>query len=178
MENYDSLLLIAGGTGIACAVPYIKEQIRLSAADHDDGEEEDIESPRRRRDIHLVWAARESSFIVDVATRELQPAFSHEEFSVSFHSTSALSGDTFKIQTTSRAATSQDTDTHIDIRPGRPDLHQIILEHAREASASKRSTAVVVSGPTKMADEARAAVLDAMHKGYKGVVFREESFSW
>lgn len=166
IENYDSVLLIAGGTGIACAVPYIKEQIRQSETAHDS-----IESPRR--DIHLVWAARESSFIVDVVTRELQAAVSsREEFTTSFHSTFATRRETFKIP----SATMNDMD--IDIQPGRPDLHQIILEHAREGSFTQRSTAIVVSGPTKMADEARAAVQDAMHKGYQGIVFREESFSW
>jgi ferric-chelate reductase len=168
IENYDSVLLIAGGTGIACAVPYIKEQIRQSESIHDG-----IESPRR--DIHLVWAARETSFIVDVVTRELQPALTREEFSASFHSTFATSSDAVKISSHNNAATH---DIDIDIRPGRPDLHQIILEHAREASITKLSTAVIISGPTKMADEARAAVQDAMHKGYQGLVFKEESFSW
>ncbi|CRG88183.1 plasma membrane ferric-chelate reductase (Fre2), putative [Talaromyces islandicus] len=164
-ENYDSVLLIAGGTGIACAVPYIKERIRQSETAHDD-----IEYPRR--DIHLVWAAREISFIVDVVTRELQSAItSREEFSASFHSTSATSSDTFKVPSTTH-------DIDIDIQPGRPGLHQIILEHARETDFTRRSTVIVVSGPTKMADEARAAVQDAMHRGYQGIVFREESFSW
>lgn len=172
IENYDSVLLIAGGTGVACAVPYIKEQIRQSEAVSDG-----IESPRR--DIHLVWAAREPSFIVDVVTRELQPALTTQEaFSALFHSTFATSSNTFKIPSHNSSATTTTQDMDIDIWPGRPDLHQIILEHAREASFTKRSTVIVVSGPTKMADEARAAVQDAMHKGYKGLVFREESFSW
>jgi ferric-chelate reductase len=85
--------------------------------------------------------------------------------------TFATGSDTFKVPSATH-------DVDIDIQPGRPDLHQIILEHAREASFTQRSTAIIVSGSTKMADEARAAVQDAMHKGYQGIVFREESFSW
>ncbi|KAH8693940.1 putative plasma membrane ferric-chelate reductase [Talaromyces proteolyticus] len=171
IDNYDSVLLIAGGTGIACAVPYIKQHNHHSVmSDYDK-----TETPRR--DIRLVWAARESSFIIDVATRELQnELISCEEFSASFYSTSAgLRNQRFKIPSNHNLGTA---DIDLDIQAGRPNLRELVLEHAREASDTQRSAVVLVSGPTTMADEARAAVQHAIRRGYRRIAFKEESFSW
>jgi ferric-chelate reductase len=75
--RYHSILLIAGGTGIACAVPYIQEHMRRGA-DKDD-HHKDFERLISNR-IGLVWAAREAAFVHDVASRELRDALLRDDY--------------------------------------------------------------------------------------------------
>lgn len=184
--KYGSVLLIAGGTGIACAVPYIQEHLR-HGADKDDVYE-DSERLNSNK-ISLVWAAREAAFVYDVASRELQDALSRDDFEASFYITAAHSSTsnthattTARIQPTS--SSSNDYDTHdpnlneANIHHGRPDIQNLILHHAQEAHDSNSVIAVVVSGPNTMADEVRTAIYLALRKGYRGITFHEESFSW
>lgn len=184
--QYDSVLLIAGGTGIACAVPYVQEHLRRSA-DKDDVYE-DSESLNSRR-ISLVWAAREAAFVHDVASRELRDSLSRDDFQVSFYVTAAHSNTsntqtttTARIQPTSSSSNYCNThDPHLnelDIHHGRPNIQNLILHHAQDAQDSNRSIAIVVSGPNAMVDEVRTAVYLAMRRGYRRITFHEESFTW
>lgn len=182
--RYDSILLMAGGTGIACAVPYIQEHMRRGA-DKDDGHK-DFERHISNR-IGLVWAAREAAFVHDVASRELRDALSRHDFEASFYITQATSAA--RIYPTSSSSSSSPSTNNdfptpftnlneLDIHHGRPDIQNLIFQHAQEAHDSKTSIAIVVSGPNSMADEVRTAVYLAMRRGYRGITFHEESFSW
>lgn len=188
--RYDSTLLIAGGTGIACAVPYIQKHLRRGGDQDDDYKEERL-IPNK---ISLVWAAREAAFVHDVASRELRDALSRDDFEASFYITAAQS-NTLNIQaiTSGRISTncssSSSSLNHYDpthdsnlnkfnIHHGRPDIQKLVLEYAQEAHDSNSSIAIVVSGPNAMADEVRTAVYLALRKGYRGITFHEESFSW
>ncbi|GES66786.1 FRE family ferric-chelate reductase [Aspergillus terreus] len=66
LSNYESVLLVVGGTGIAAAVPYIQDHLARCA------EMSETTQPFTR-DIHLVWTTRQEAFIQHVVTQDLEP---------------------------------------------------------------------------------------------------------
>jgi ferric-chelate reductase len=161
--RYESVLLIIGGTGIASAVPYIQDHIRRSAGGGEISEEE-----TRIRDIELVWTARQTAFLHDVASRELLPALGREDFQASFYATGV-----------SAAPPRRDlAGLGCEISTGRPHIQSLIMSRACDASAAGSTLAILVCGPAGMADEARAATHLAMRQGYRSIKYVEESFAW
>ncbi|PKX93593.1 ferric reductase family protein [Aspergillus novofumigatus IBT 16806] len=152
--KYESVLLIAGGTGIAAAVPYIQDHIIRSST-----------GQTSTQDIHLVWTARQPALVRDIAGRELEQALRRKDFRVSFYVT-AESMSPYEVM------------DGVEFGCGRPDLQAIITAHAEEARLSSSSVAVLVCGPSGMADQARAAVHQAMRRGFRSVRYVEESFDW
>jgi len=155
--NYESVMFVVGGTGIAAAVPYIQEHFRRSAS-----------SNTRTQGIHLVWTSRQSSFIADIITRELRPALARDDIRLSFYVTDANDigssrDDLFGLE--------------IELIAGRPDLASLVTQHVHEARLTDCSTAVVVCGPRGMANETRTGVHARLQQGYQ-VEYVEESFSW
>ncbi|KAE8342670.1 hypothetical protein BDV24DRAFT_150273 [Aspergillus arachidicola] len=167
--KYESILLIAGGTGIAAAVPYIQDHLaRCSSTD-------EAESPTRIQNIHLVWTSRQEAFVREVATRELTSALARDDFQASFYVTSATAARDSDECSTLREELSGKA---IEVGHGRPDLQALVLGHAHEAQLSDCSAAVLMCGPPAMADEVRTAVYRTMRQGYQRVRYIEESFSW
>lgn len=161
--RYESVLIIVGGTGIASAVPYIQDHLRRS----DEGWEENPENEKTRvRDIELVWTTRQAAFIHDVARRELKPALDRDDFSASFYATRDTS------------AYEDPNDFGYEVQGGRPHLQSLIMSRACDASSAESSLAILVCGPSGMADEARAATYLAMRQGHRSIKFVEESFTW
>lgn len=138
--KYESVLLIAGGTGIAAAVPYIKDHIIRSSTGR-----------TLTQVIHLVWTARQSALMRNIAGRKLNQALSREDFRVLFYVTS---------QSMSRDELMDD----MEFVCGRPSLQAIITARAQEARLSSSSMVVLVCSPSGLADEARAAVHQAMRR--------------
>ncbi|GFF31374.1 ferric/cupric reductase transmembrane component 2 [Aspergillus udagawae] len=154
LSKYESVLLIAGGTGIAAAVPYIKDHIIRSST-----------GQTSTQDIHLVWAARQSALMRDITGRELKEALLRRDFHASFY-------------VTSESMSQADIVDGVEYVCGRPDLQTIITAHAEEARLSSSSLLVLVCGPSGMADQARAAVHQAMRRGCRSLRYLEESFDW
>lgn len=154
--QYESVLFVVGGTGIAAAIPYIQEHLRRS---------ESASTTTQIREIHLVWTSRQASFIADVAKSELRWALTRDDIRASFYvtntSSSGLGHDVLGIELTS----------------GRPDLASLVTQHVHEARLSDSSTAVVVCGPPGMATETRTGVYARLRQGHE-VAYSEESFSW
>ncbi|KAK2867941.1 hypothetical protein FQN49_003310 [Arthroderma sp. PD_2] len=184
---FESVLLIVGGTGIAAAVPYIQDHIRRASS---------TGAGTFTKDITLVWSARQVSFMHQVASKELRPAFDREDFHFSFHSTSpeyktlsidAYSAttkatsfqDVFKADVTT-SGSSQDIATHpkYEVNYGRPDIKSTIINSAKSAKMVNSHLAVLVCGPATLADEARAAVHCAMLQGYRQIEYIEDAYSW
>lgn len=150
--NYESILFVVGGTGIAAAVPYIQEHFRRSAS-----------ANTRTQGIHLVWTSRQASFIADIAARELRPTLARNDIRLSLYVTNASNIDSSGLE--------------IELIAGRPDLASLVTQHVHEARLSDCSTAVVVCGPRGMANETRTGVHARLQQGYQ-VEYVEESFSW
>ncbi|KAJ5167554.1 uncharacterized protein N7482_006335 [Penicillium canariense] len=163
MWRYESVLMIMGGTGIASAIPYLQDHIRRCANGMDGISEETSQT----RDIELVWTARQSAFLCDIAHRELRPLLSREDFHASFYTT----------RPSERSCADLD-DLGYSVQMGRPHLQSLITSRACDASMAGIKLAILVCGPSGMADEARAATHRAMRQGYQSIKYVEESFTW
>lgn len=171
LHSYATVLLIAGGTGIASAVPYILSHV--SQTTH--------HNSTRTSNIHLVWTARQKAFIEDVCNEELAPALQREDFRASFFTTREPSGMDASALYDERAPEGKATKARlpeIRVRHERPDIRGLIAQAAREEEEVGGSVAVLVCGPAGMADEARSAVYEAMRGGCRGIRYFEEAFGW
>ncbi|KAI9039537.1 ferric reductase family protein [Aspergillus affinis] len=166
--NYESILFVAGGTGIAAIVPYIQDYLARSATA--DG------STTQVQDMQLVWTTRQAAFVRQLATGELSPALARSDFHASFYVTSP--GENY-IEEDSHPTTHNEVfDKDFEINIGRPDLQSCIISHAHDAQLHGCSALVLVCGPSAMADQARDAVYRAKRQGYQGIRYAEESFTW
>lgn len=156
--QYESVLFVVGGTGIAAAVPYIQDHLRRSAT-----------GTTRTLNVHLVWSSRQASFLVDIAAScNLQSALMRQDVRASFYATGrgGPAGDEATL-----------ADLNVEVSSGRPDLKSLVNEHARQARLSECTAAVLVCGPQGMAEETRGAVHGAMRQGFE-MKYVEESFTW
>ncbi|KAL4971909.1 ferric reductase like transmembrane component-domain-containing protein [Aspergillus desertorum] len=199
--KYDSVLLLAGGTGIASVVPYIRDHIARSGLRKDYGfssREADVDgdegkSRTRIKDMHLVWVTRQEAFLHRLVSTELRTALKREDFCASLYATCSScpslplprlprrqrisSSECSNISTLSHFELDDEGEVEVDIISGRPSLEKIVSVFAEEAHNGDCSAAVLVCGPQRMADEARRAVAGALKRGYQ-LVYVEESFSW
>jgi predicted ferric reductase len=165
MSSFDSVLLIAGGTGIASAVPYILEHMSLSES-----------GKTNTTYIHLLWTARQASLIQEVFARELRTATPRNDFTADLFFTRQSEGSKYTEEELER-----EVDEHFkmpELQYGRPDMAAAIAKAATRAELTGTKVAVLVCGPPAMADEARLAVHRALKRGCHGVEYHEESFGW
>jgi predicted ferric reductase len=170
LHNYESLLLIAGGTGISAVLPYMEEHIYRQSNASKPG------MNLRTRELDLILSSRNPEFIHDLCAQELRPMISREDIDMSFYSTDV-------VHTKAQVAEVDKIgeDVRVEVNKGRPDIKNAILEAARVnvAGGSRAGRlAVLVCGPAGMADEGRAAVYQAMKEGCRGIEYIEETFGW
>ncbi|KAF4307481.1 fre family ferric-chelate reductase [Botryosphaeria dothidea] len=192
--TYDATILVAGGSGISAAVPYLREHERqqrpagnrrgrgVEEREDDDDEEEEGqrgEAEAGSKRLRLVWAAREEPFIRDVVRRELRGGLASGCFAASLYCTSRGSRD--------RPAGSADEGAGaVRIEQGRPDVRGIIAETARAVCADrvgKRGRrrgriAVLLCGPPAMASGVEAAVRSCAEEFDCWLDYFDEVFSW
>jgi ferric-chelate reductase len=124
--------MIVGGTGIASAVLYLQDHLRRTC----DGPHHTNEKTRIR-EIELVWTAKQSALLRDIARRELAPVLAREDFRASLYTTGA-----------SIEPPPQDlNELGCTIQTGRPHLQSLIMRRACDASASDVSLVILVCGP-------------------------------
>jgi NAD(P)H-flavin reductase len=165
ISSFDSVLLIAGGTGIASAVPYILEHMSLSGS-----------GKTNTTYIHLLWTARQASFIHEVFARELRTVTQRDDFSADLYFTRQNEGPKHTDETLGRE--DDETLEMPELQYGRPDMAAAIAKAATRAEMTGTKVAVLVCGPPAMADEARLAVHRALKRGCHSVEYFEESFGW
>lgn len=164
LHSYDTVLLIAGGTGIAAAVPYILQHGVLSQG-----------RSSRTTSIHLVWTTRQIAFIESLCRNELAPFLGRQDMKTSFYSTRIAGALMLDDHAGSRLSEQGRADLDmLKISHSRPDVRSIVLATARENPAGR--TAVMVCGPAGMADGARATVHEAMRNGSQNLDYFEEAF--
>lgn len=66
----------------------------------------------------------------------------------------------------------------VHIHSHRPAVHDLIFECAEEWQARQARMAVICCGPGGMVDDARAAIVAAVSRGYNEIEFRPEMFNW
>ncbi|PWY86776.1 ferric reductase transmembrane component 4 precursor [Aspergillus heteromorphus CBS 117.55] len=186
LHTFNSILLIAGGTGIAAILPYILDHVSRTA-------EQRTGRTTRTTRIHLIWSCRQARIFSDVFDDDrLDHVWRSDALVADFFWTgSALTGDTVTVDL-ERDSLSGDGDLEVGVEnqtglfrsnrrfhSGRPDVGEIIASEARDARTSCTNLAVLASGPARMADDCRFAVYEAMRRGgWKDVEYFEEAFSW
>lgn len=168
LHTFDTVLLIAGGTGIAATLPYILDYAaRLKR-----------QTTKTTR-IHLIWSARQKGIFYTVFTKELSHVLECEGVQVSFFCTE--SAPVSPIESDKEVAVRSETKAAAsDMRfyDGRLDIRGAVETEAQMAYESRTRLAVLCSGPGMMADECRLAVYEAMRKGCHEIRYFEEAFTW
>ncbi|ETI24659.1 hypothetical protein G647_04028 [Cladophialophora carrionii CBS 160.54] len=187
LNAFETVVFIVGGTGIAGALPYILEHIRTTG--HAKMSTREGRLATRTRNITLVWSAKQSAMIRNIAAHELKPILGHGDIHVHLHATSSAemhsSSDVKRkemaiadmdLKTTTATNSTND---ELAISYGRPDIRQTILDlvnDVHDAGAAGGRIAILTCGPGGMADEARAAVHTALKQGKRAVEYIEETF--
>lgn len=159
--SYDSVLFIAGGSGIAAFLPYIQEFLRPRSS-----------HARRAKHIHLVWAARQYAFVRDILDTELAAASTSSRSHVKLDF--FITGPTPKaIKSDALGLDRLEGETNISYQ--RPVVESIIRGEVAEAAGT---LAVFVCGPAQLADDTRLAAVRVVGDGFDGLGYFEEQFGW
>ncbi|RAK74982.1 ferric reductase family protein [Aspergillus fijiensis CBS 313.89] len=175
LHTYHTLIMIMGGTGIACAIPYLQDHLA-----------------RRRRhattatvQVQLHWTVRQPAFVMELMERELADILASGEVQASFYCSRKGALEDERIPTLDSAkekgvSTGQKPLqlSAVTIRPGRAPIDQIIVEAGAVAAAENTRVAVVSCGPAAMADQTRAAVHAALKQGCRSMDYFEEAYGW
>ncbi|KAI9820943.1 MAG: hypothetical protein M1832_003415 [Thelocarpon impressellum] len=198
----DSVLFIAGGSGISAVLPFLHQLRHPQPALPRFGKTR-RSTTTMTKDMHVVWAVREQAFASGVVASELHVPSKrgNPTITLSIHVTGRTSsspplpaspsvGDdkpgrpSLSPTTTTLSEPGQDSQ-----RPHpptftfhRPDINAIVHGAARDASA-RGSLAVFVCGPAQMADQARRAAVEVVRMragagGAGAVKYYEEKFGW
>ncbi|EER42876.1 FRE family ferric-chelate reductase [Histoplasma capsulatum var. duboisii H88] len=123
LHTFENVILIAGGTGIAAALPHIEEHLRRTGSmpSHDtiliaqssvssrlpsspSSSSTSLLEPHlptdpprtRTSNITFVWTTRQAAFIHEVATRELGPALRRADITTQFYCTASSQSQTYR----------------------------------------------------------------------------------
>ncbi|OAA61843.1 ferric reductase transmembrane component 4 precursor [Niveomyces insectorum RCEF 264] len=221
---FDTVVLVAGGSGITSALPYVLEHVRRAGVGR-----------TKTTKLQLVWSTRQRAMIDYMTEGVLQPALVRSDFEPVFNCTDSTAvGNNEKkssrqqrnsafdekspveqeTQLRSDLVTASDSDsagaTHAVCEAGDKAIAQadvstpssassvinergsrgVLVSHARpdvcahiaalveQAKQTSSTIAVLVCGPSKMADDTRRAVFEAMRGGFLGIEYFEETFGW
>ncbi|KAL1297967.1 hypothetical protein AAFC00_006475 [Neodothiora populina] len=153
---FDTVILVAGGTGISAVTPYITEQIARS-----------YKGKTRTTDMRLMWSTRKARIVTSICTQELAAALPRSDLKLDVY----LTG---RVMHHDKVAMNN---AGITYHHGRPDLEATVAEVTRELGPTRRA-AVFVCGPSAMADNAREVVHAAMKRGCRNLEYFEDSFGW
>lgn len=166
--SFENVIFIVGGTGIAGAIPYLQEYDRLMASKS---------RAVLTRDITVVWSAKQSHIIRDVASRELRPFLNREDIHFKFYATRETKLATAAVGEPEKLSSSSNRE--IQISDSRPNIRQSIftvVDQVDSAGSRGGRIAIFTCGPAAMADEARLTAHEALKTGKQGLEYIEESF--
>ncbi|RYP72046.1 hypothetical protein DL769_004533 [Monosporascus sp. CRB-8-3] len=156
LHRFESVLFVAGGSGIVVLLSYL-EALGGSAAS-------------RTRRVRVVWAVREASFAASVLREDLRASYDGLDLSLDVYVTrgDGEGGDSGRFAETTK---------QFRVSRGRPYVRGEVEDAMRELG-DRGSLAVVACGPARMADDARKAVVDTLGRASSKVEYFEESFNW
>ena len=163
---YDTVLLLAGGSGISSVLGYL----RSSCADIAAGK-------TRTRHVHLVWAVRQPAFARAVLGADIRRAvaFAGDGLEVDVYVTGDVLSKAMEGKEESLWEEAQVANAVVHTG-GRPDMDPII--RAATAGARGRELAVLACGPAQLLDDARRSAVGVVADGHAGLGYFEESFGW
>lgn len=160
LHDYDTILFIAGGTGISPVLGYLQSLRVLS------------QNRSVTQKLYVAWASRHESFVSEVLNRELRVARVSTDTQVDVFVTSGK-GD-------GAALLSDGLTERISVHYGRPNAYKLVTALVNDdAPHNTESIAVFVCGPAGLSDDTRYAVKTIIGKrpGSK-IDYYEEEFGW
>ncbi|KAK8218391.1 ferric-chelate reductase [Phyllosticta capitalensis] len=180
--EHDSVILIAGGSGVGFAFPLLEYGIRRNLQLLSASNKEDAESRRyQRTQIQMVMTTRvpdvKEWFIAEVEHMLKTYGVTDEDVAVQAHAhltQRAQSADMEAVAKESRVEAN-----YVDVTRARPDVRAIVRAASQEQG---RSVAVVVCGPSELLYDVRNATADAQFEVVRGsgaqeVYLHSEHFS-
>ncbi|RYP05445.1 hypothetical protein DL764_003794 [Monosporascus ibericus] len=156
LHRFESVLFVAGGSGIVVPVSYL-EALGGDAAS-------------RTRRVHVVWAVRESAFASSVLREDPRDSCDGLDLSLDVYVTTGEGGG-------GDAGRLAEVAKRFRVLRGRPYVRGEVEDAVRELG-DRGSLAVVACGPARMADDARKAVVSMVGRGRPRIEYFEESFNW
>ncbi|RYP91316.1 hypothetical protein DL770_002550 [Monosporascus sp. CRB-9-2] len=156
LHRFESVLFVAGGSGIVVPVSYL-EALGGDAAS-------------RTRRVHVVWAVREAAFASSVLREDPRDSYDGLVLSLDVYVTRGEGGG-------GDAGRLAEVAKQFRVLRGRPYVRGEIEDAVRELG-DRGSLAVVACGPARMADDARKAVVGMLGRGRSRIEYFEESFNW
>jgi NAD(P)H-flavin reductase len=143
LRQYQNILFVVGGTGIAVTLSYLEDLLLNDSA---------VSS------LRIVWAVREHAFLARVLD-EFRDCLQDERVRLEVYLTQeGRNGD-------------EEGHKRVILKVGRPDAHAVVGDAASEAS--HESLAIMACGPAQMADQARSGSVAALAKGFDVDYFEE-----
>lgn len=149
--DFENVLFIVGGSGIAVPLAYLHTLISSS----------------RTRSIQIVWAAREIALAEDVLNEDIGDLIESKKLSLTICITHQETPGDDALSSFPKA---------INVQYRRPNVSGAVEDAAK--AAGTQSLAVVACGPARMADDARRAVVNQLSEKTPRVEYFEESFKW
>ncbi|KEF54060.1 uncharacterized protein A1O9_09855 [Exophiala aquamarina CBS 119918] len=174
LSSFENVIFVVGGTGIAGVIPHLQEHLNLSSKHPSPST---LRRGTRTRDITVIWATKQSAMIRNIVTRELRPFTNLEDIKFRFYATREKKKST--LAQTDKPGSMPVQSHDIEISNQRPDIRAAVLgvvDQVNAAGSMGGRIAVLTCGPGAMADEARAAVHQALKDGKQGLEYFEESF--
>lgn len=160
--GYDTILLIAGGSGISVISSYVQFYLEsFSSTSY-------MARPTKR--VHIVWVARQLNFVASVVEKELRPAASRPGMKLDLYITRSAAAEVKQPEQDQTPANGTMT-THYQ----RPVMAEMIRA---EVDTAIGRTALLVCGPAQMADDARRAAVEVVRVGHDDLGYFEEAFGW
>lgn len=167
VDQYDHIVLIAGGSGIAAILPYVFA----------------LGQTERKRRISVVWTVRNAEYAADVLANELS-AERTQHVSLELYLTKdspevarrVIAGGDLGYG----ALDSNKDRTDVKLLRGRPNTDELIATHV-DALLEEKNTrlAVLGCGPGGMMDDLRRTVAGAYETGLATrLEYFEEAFTW
>lgn len=173
VTSFENIIFVVGGTGISGAIPYLQEYIRLTTPRGSPNEQVRNTRNTRTRAITVIWAAKQSSMIRDIAAHELRPFLNRDDIHFKFYATRE------KKVAAATALFEKHRAGDLGILDHRPDIKatiSAIINQVSTAGSRGGKIAIFTCGPAAMADEARLVAHQALKAGEQGLEYIEESF--
>ncbi|EFW99861.1 serine/threonine-protein kinase [Grosmannia clavigera kw1407] len=192
LHTFEHVLLVAGGSGIACMLPYLQDHVTRVAS-----------RKTVTQHITLVWADRTEAFIRLVADGPLARILGRDDVDFDVYQTGAAavsSTSTHSSRGTSTEAVDPEKSgagggvlsrdeslpspgastptkrTAISIHAGRPDVESYVCRTSAALQDTDARLAVMVCGPAQLSDSVRAVVAQCMDKRRRSIEYFEETF--